>query len=152
MARRGFGDETWRLAKEGKSEALREAAARLGEDVPYDAHRARAFALGVDGRREDALAELNEGWTEEWPFPGQYAVDVARIHYLAGDYEDALAALDLSVRGAQRHDGAPAELAVECVRRQPRLWRGALRVALAAGPLRQRGRTLAAVVGARIGV
>jgi hypothetical protein len=150
VARRGFGDDTWRLAKEGNTEALRGAAARLGDDVPYDAHRARAFALAVEARRDEALAELNEGWTEDWPVPGQYAVDVARIHYLAGDCAHALAALDLSVRSAHRRDGAPAELAAECARREPHLWWHALRVALAAGSLSERGRTAVAVVVARL--
>ena len=93
MARRGFGDETWRLARDRDLEGLRRVADLL-VDVEYDGHRARAFALAVEGRADQALAELNDGWTEEWPFPAAYAVDVARVRYLTGHYEEALTALE----------------------------------------------------------
>src|ERR687893_45987 len=102
MARRGFGDEAWELALVGDAASLHRAADLLSGDsgdLDYEAHRARAFALAIEGRRDDGLAELNEGWTEEWPFPGAYAADVARVRFLAGDYEDALGALRLAVRG-----------------------------------------------------
>src|ERR687888_161677 len=102
-ARRGYGDETWRLARARDSAALHRAADLLLEGEPggldYDGHRARAFALAVEGRVDDALAELNEGWSEEWPFPAAYAADIARVRFLVGDYADALDALQLSVRG-----------------------------------------------------
>lgn len=150
MARRGFGDETWRLANDADAAALRDAADRLGEDVAYDSHRARAFALAVDGRRDDALAELNEGWSDEWPFPAAHALDVARVQFLAGDYAHALIAVELSVCGGGGHDGSPLELAVACVRRQPGLLWRALRLALTGGSLPQRGWSALAVLGARL--
>ncbi len=149
--RRGFGDETWRLAQAGDAEGLRRAADLIGDDVPYDSHRARAFAFAAEGRVDQALAQLNEGWTEEWPFPAAYATDVARVRYLAGDYADALSALGLSVRGSERRNGVPAELAAACVRRERRLWWPALRVALSGGSPMQRSRVACAVVGARLG-
>ena len=136
MARRGFGDEAWRLALAGEAEALERAADLLDHDPAerdYDTHRLRAFALAIGGRREDALAELNEGWTDEWPFPSAYATDVARVRYLAGDYEEALGALRLAVSGAERLDPGVSDLARECVRRSPGLWGSALRVVLAGG-------------------
>ena len=152
-ARRGFGDEMWRLAVVGDAEALNRAADLLLGDrreVDYEGHRARAFAFAVAGRRDDALAELNEGWTEEWPFPTAYATDVARVRYLAGDYEDALGALDLAVRGAERTEPGTAELASACVGRSPKLWLRALRVALAGGTTSQRAGTALAVLRARL--
>ena len=152
MTRRGFGDEAWRLALEGDAASLHRAADLLtgdSGDLDYEAHRARAFALALEGRRDDALAELNEGWTEEWPFPAAYATDVARVRFLAGDYEDALGALRLAVSGAERVDPGVPQLASDCVRRSPRLWRGALRVALAGGTASQRAGAAWAVVRAR---
>ena len=151
-ARRGYGDETWRLAREGDSAALHKAAdLLLGDqnDLDYEAHRARAFALAVEGNREGALAELNEGWTDEWPFPAAYAADVARVRYLAGDYEDALVALRLAVRGAERLEPGVPELASECVRQAPRLWLTAVRLALTGGTASERAGTTLAVIRAR---
>jgi hypothetical protein len=152
-ARRGFGDETWRLAQQGDAAALHRAAALLlqgdGSELDYDGHRARAFALAIEGRTADGLRELNEGWTEDWPFPAAYAADIARLRFLAGDYDKALDALQLSTRGADRIEPAVAELTPECVRRDRRLWTHALRVAVAGGTPWQRLRTTAAVVGAR---
>jgi hypothetical protein len=152
-ARRAFGDETWRLALAGDTSSLHHAAdLLLGEegDLDYEAHRARAFALAVEGERDHALAELNEGWTEEWPFPSAYATDVARVRYLAGDYEDALGALRLAVRGAERIEPGVPELASDCVRRSPRLWPSALRLALAGGTASQRAGAAWAVLRARV--
>jgi hypothetical protein len=108
------------------------------EAVEYESARLRAFELAVGGRTDDALAELNRGWTEAWPFPTAYATDVARVRYLAGDYEDALVALSLAAHGTERVDPAVLELAVQCVRRAPRLWRNGLRIALAGGTASQR--------------
>jgi hypothetical protein len=153
VERRGFGDETWRLALEGDTEALHRAAdLLLGDpgDLDYEAHRARAFALAVEGDRDRALAQLNEGWTEEWPFPSAYATDVARVRYLAGDYEDALGALQLAVRGAERMEPGVPELASNCVRRAPGLWTRALRLSLAGGTASQRAGAAWAVLRARI--
>jgi hypothetical protein len=150
--RRVFGDETWRLATEGESEALYRAAAAL-EAVPgdrdYDSHRARAFALAVEGKVDEARDELNEGWTEDWPFPAAYAADIARVWYLAGDYGHSLDALHLAVRGADRVDGALPALARACVARAPRLLPRALKVALAGGTPTQRLKAAAGVVRAR---
>jgi hypothetical protein len=128
-ARRGFGDETWRLAQAGDAEALRRAAELLSAeplDLAYESHRAQAFALAVEGEIVEALDVLNAGWTEEWPFPAAYALDVARIRYLVGDYGLALEAVRLALRGAERTDGAAVELAGACVRRRRSLWRKAL--------------------------
>jgi hypothetical protein len=152
-ARRGYGDETWRLARARDSAALHRAADLLLEGEPggldYDGHRARAFALAVEGRVDDALAELNEGWSEEWPFPAAYAADIARVRFLVGDYADALDALQLSVRGADRLEPAVVELTPECVRQAKDLWRRGLRVALSGGTPGQRLGTALAVIGAR---
>ncbi len=152
-ARRGFGDETWRLAVAGDAAALHRAADLLlsgdGSELDYDGHRARAFALALEGQTPAALRELNEGWTEDWPFPGAYAADIGRVRFLVGDYGKALDALQLSVRGAHRVEPAVGELTPECVRRDKALWTHALRVALAGGTPWQRLRTSAAVVGAR---
>jgi hypothetical protein len=147
-ARRGLGDEMWRVALEGDVGFLHRTADLLVDD--YEAHRARAFALAVEGDPDRALAELNEGWTEDWPFPSAYAADVARVRCLAGDYEDALGALQLSVRGSHRIEPGVPELAGECVRRSPRLWTRALRVALAGGTASQRAFTAWAVLRARL--
>jgi len=153
-ARRGYGDETWRLALARDSAALNRAADLLLEgdpgDLDYEGQRARAFALAVDGRTDEALGRLNEGWTDEWPFPAAYAADIARIRFLVGDYAKALDALQLSVRGADRLEPAVVELTPECVRREKRLWRRALRVALSGGTTGQRLGTALAVLGARL--
>jgi hypothetical protein len=52
------------------------------------------------------------------------------VHYLAGDYEAALIAIELN-RGL----GAVEQeaLVLDCVRRDPRLWRAAARIALRTG-------------------
>jgi hypothetical protein len=154
VSRRGvFGDESWRLARAGDTDALRGVADLLFSGDPqglrYDGHRARAFALALDGRVDAALAELNDGWTEDWPFPSAYAADTARLRYLARDYDEALAALDLSVRGGDRLDPAVADLAADVVARAPRLRLRAVKVVLGGGTLWQRLRNAAAVASAR---
>ena len=152
-ARRGFGDETWRLAQARDAAALHRAADLLLQGDPgelnYDGHRARAFALALDGKVDDALAQLNEGWTEEWPFPAAYAADTARVRYLAGDYERSLGALQLAVRGADRLDPAVADLVAAVAARAPKLRLRAVRVALAGGTPWQRVRNAAAAAAAR---
>lgn len=150
--RRGFGDEMWRLAREGDAAALHRAADMLLSDpidLSYEGHRARAFGLAIEGRGADALAQLNEGWTDEWPFPTAYAADVARVRLLAGETAHAVAALRLATRGAAHVDGTIVDLATLCVRREPKLWRQAARVALAGGTPMQRLGSVAAVVRAR---
>ena len=151
--RRGFGDETWRLAQERDSAALHRAADLLLDGDPgglvYDGHRARAFALAIDGRVDDGLAELNEGWTEDWPFPAAYAVDTARVRYLAGDYEHSLGALQLAVHGADRLDPAIADLVASVVARAPKLRLRAAKVVLGGGTPWQRARNVAAALSAR---
>jgi hypothetical protein len=149
-ARRGYGDETWRLARAGDAAGLHRAADLLIEgDLAYDGHRARAFALAVEGDADGALAQLNEGWTEEWPFPAAYAADTARVRYLAGDYERALGALQLAAHGVDRLDPAVAELVAAVVARAPKLRLRAMRVVLGGGTPWQRVRNAAAVVAAR---
>ena len=153
MRRRVYGDETWRLAVAGDTAALHRVADLLhGTDgeAPYEAHRARAFALAVEGRGAVALQELNEGWTEDWPFAPTYAADIARVRFLAGDYAEALDALHLSLRGADRVDTDVARLARECVRRDKRLLRRALVVATAGGTPWQRLATAGSVLAARL--
>ena len=151
--RRGFGDETWRLARERDSAALHRAADLLLDGDPggllYDGHRARAFALAIDGRVDDGLAELNEGWTEDWPFPAAYAVDTARVRYIAGDYEHSLGALRLAVHGADRLDPAIADLVAAVVARAPKLRFRAVKVVLGGGTPWQRARNAAAALSAR---
>lgn len=151
--RRPFGDEAWRLALAGDAPGLRHAADLLLAGDPaglaYDGHRTRAFALALEGRVDDALAELNEGWSEDWPFPAAYAADTGRVRYLAGDYEDALAALQLAVRGADRLDPAVADVVVAVVARRPRLRLRAVKVLLGGGTPWQRLRNAALAVSAR---
>lgn len=148
--RSGFGDETWRLATEGDATGLHRAADLLIEgDLSYDGHRARAFALAVEGNVDEALAQLNEGWTEEWPFPAQYAADTARVRFLAGDYERSLGALQLAAHGVDRLDPAVAELVAAVVARAPRLRLRAMKVVLGGGTPWQRVRNAAAVVASR---
>src|SRR5437879_358899 len=132
-ARRGFGDETWRLACAGDIPGLERAADLLLSDpgeLEYEGRRARAFRLAVEGNAVAALTQLNEGWSEDWPSPAAYAVDVARIHFLAGDCTKALTALRLDVRTAAHFDGLRG-LVVDCVRHDPKLWRTALEIVLA---------------------
>jgi hypothetical protein len=148
--RRGYGDETWRLAVDGDAAGLHRAADLLLEgDLSYDGHRARAFALAVEGNVDAAVAELNHGWTEEWPFPAAYAADTARVRYLAGDYERSLGALRLAAHGADRLDPAVAALVASVVERAPRLRLRALRVVLGGGTAWQRVRNAAAIATAR---
>src|SRR3954471_14000391 len=152
MRRRAYGDETWRLALAGDVAGLRRVAEVLQGEAPdegYDAYRARAFALAVEGRAPRALEELNEGWTDEWPFPSAYAADVARVRFLAGDYAAALDGLHLALRGADRVDADVGRLAKECVRRDKRLLRLALVVATAGGTPWQRLATAGGVLAAR---
>jgi hypothetical protein len=143
----------WRLAKERDAIALHRAADLLQEHdldaLDYDSHRARAFALSLDGHVDDALAQLNEGWTEEWPFPAAYAADIARVRYLSGDYERSLGALQLAVHGADRLDPAIADLISAVVSRAPRLRLRAIKVVLGGGTVWQRARHAAAVASAR---
>jgi hypothetical protein len=150
---KGFGDETWRLARVADVPSLHRAADLLLEGDPagllYDGHRARAFALALEGRVDDALAELNEGWTEDWPFPAAFAADAARVRYLAGDYEEALGALRLAVHGADRLDPAIAELAAAVVARAPQLRLRAVKVVLGGGTPWQRLRNAAVAASAR---
>jgi hypothetical protein len=152
-ARKGYGDETWRLARAGDTAGLRRAADLLLDGDPgaldYDGHRARAFALALEGRVDDALAELNEGWTADWPFPAAYAADTARVRYLAGDYERSLSALQIAVRGAERLDPQVADLVSAVVAHAPKLRLRAVRVALGGGTTWQRLRNAAAVAAAR---
>jgi hypothetical protein len=153
QARRGYGDETWRLARAGDVATLHRAADLLLQgdtgDLSYDDHRARAFAFAIEHRTDDALAELNEGWTEDWPFPAAYAADTARVRYLSGDYERALGALQLAVHGADRLDPAVAELVALVVAGAPTLRLRAVRVALGGGTATQRLRNAAAAATAR---
>jgi hypothetical protein len=150
--RRGFGDEIWRLAREGDAAALHKAADLLRpdpDDLSYEGQRARAFALAVEGSVDEALAQLNAGWTDDWPLPAAYATDVARIRFLAGDYGKALDSLLLASRGARRVDGSVGELATACVQAEGALVGHALRVALAGGTAWQRAGAAGAVLRAR---
>src|SRR5690242_4823638 len=148
--RRVFGDEAWRLAAAGDREGLRRAATLLrAERMDYDAHRATAFVCALDGEVERALAELNDGWTEDWPFPAAYAADIARVRFLAGDYESSLGALRLAVHGSDRLDPQIADIAAAVVSRAPRLRLQAVRVVLGGGSPWQRLRNAAAAAAAR---
>jgi hypothetical protein len=151
--RRVFGDETWRLARAGDVGELHRAADLLLQgdpgDLDYDGHRARAFAYALEGRVDDALGELNEGWTRDWPFPAAYAADTARVRYLAGDYERSLGALQIAVHGADRLDPQIADLVAAVAARAPKLRFRAVRVALGGGTTWQRLRNAAATAAAR---
>jgi hypothetical protein len=151
--RKGFGDEAWRLAKAADIPALHRVADLLLDGDPggllYDGHRARAFAFALEGRVADALTELNEGWTEDWPFAAAFATDAARVRYLAGDYEESLGALRLAVHGADRLDPAISELAAAVVTRAPRLRLRAVKVVLGGGTPWQRLRNAAVAASAK---
>jgi len=148
-----FRDETWRLARDGRVDALYRAADLLragdADVLGYDARRARAFALALEGRVEDALAQLNEGWADDWPFPAAYAADTGRVRFLAGDYERSLDALGLAVRGAERVDPAVAELVSDVAAREPKLRLRAVKVLLGGGTTWQRLRHAAAAATSR---
>jgi hypothetical protein len=149
--RRGFGDEIWRLAESRDAAGLDRAAALLLRDpegFEYEGHRARAFGHAIAGRTPEALEELNEGWTEEWPSPAAYATDVARIHFLAGDCAKALTALRLDVRSATQWDGL-TELVAACVRADPAQWRNALSIATAGETGAGKARAALSVLRAR---
>jgi hypothetical protein len=151
--RRGFGDEIWRLARAGDSAGLERVSDLLADDgeFEYESRRALAFRYALDGRTDQALQELNEGWAEDWPPPSAYAVDVARVHLLVGDCERALSALQLEIRSASHSPGA-SEIAAACVRRDPRTWRRGLRLALAAeAGMPGKLRAAAAICRARLG-
>ena len=140
--RRGFGDEVWRLANAGDTDGLRAAAGLLLEgseqDLAYEGHRARAFAIAVEGNAGEALEELERGRTRHWPFPAAHATDIARIHFLAGDHAEAVAAVEPAIRGVERPDDAVHELLRECVRRDRGLRGRALRTAFAGGTIGRR--------------
>jgi hypothetical protein len=133
--RRGYGDETWALAVKRDVAALERAAELLLRErsgVEYEGHRARAFALALDRRSGEALEELNAGWTEEWPTPEGYGLDVARIHFLAGHPNMALTALALDARSIERSQLEDVVTFVMIlVWEDRRLWRRGLSIALA---------------------
>lgn len=73
-----------------------------------------------------------------------------RVHLLGGERGHALGALQLEAGGRSHWAGA-REVAVECVRREPRLRRRALAVAVAGEPaLTGKARAMAALAGARL--
>lgn len=150
---RRFGDQAWELAQKGDVTALEGAAylhLRDPSGIEYEGYRARAFSLAVRNRVAEALAALNEGWTDEWPTPAAYATDVARIHLLSGDCAKALTALQLDLRTIDHIDGL-TDFAVACTRRDPSLWRRALRLAMhGKGGPRRYGAALS-VLRARLG-
>lgn len=153
MVRVSFGDETWRLASLGDVAALHRVADLLLDgdsgDLAYDGQRARAFALALEGRLDDALARLDDGRTDDWPFPAILAADIGRVRFLAGDYERSLDALASAVRGAERVDPAVADLVSDVAAREPRLRRRAIKVLLAGGSSWQRLRNAAAAAASR---
>lgn len=152
MRRRGFGDEVWQLAQAGDTAGLRAAADLLLEgreqDLAYEGHRARAFAIAIEADGGDAFEELERGRTRQWPFPTAHVTDVARIHFLAGDYAGAVTAVQPVIRGADLLDDSVSDLLSECVRRDSGLRGPALRAAIAGGTLGQRFTTAASVLRA----
>jgi hypothetical protein len=148
--RRVFGDEAWSLALAGDTEGLQRAASLLrGGGMDYDAHRAAAFVRALGGDVDGALSELNDGWTEDWPFPAAYAADIARVRFLAGDYESSLGALRLAVHGADVLDPQIGDLAAAVVARAPRLRLRAVGVVLGGGSAWQRVRNAVVAAAAR---
>ena len=138
-----YGDETWRLAARRDADALRRAAALLAD---YDAHRARAFALAVERRSDEALAELAAGRVDGWPFEPAALLDGARVHHLAGDDGRALDTIAAATRAAPVPDPAAGELAAEIARASRHLRGRALALVLARGTLRQRARNAVGVL------
>src|SRR5437867_907195 len=109
------GDVLWQLASTGDLVGLRAAAHRVEDWSRYAKHRARAFALALEGLDTAALDELNRGWDGAWPPVSVYATDAAQIHFLAGDPDRALATLALGVRGARRLPVGARVLLAGCV-------------------------------------
>ena len=132
--RRGYGDEMWTLACAADVAGLERAADLLLRDpsgVEYEGHRARAFAFALEGRTGEALQELNAGWAEEWPTAEAYGIDIARIHFLGGDPDRTLTALQLDARTTERAQlDDVVTLVLACVHCDRRLWRRGLRIAL----------------------
>ncbi|MBA3844772.1 MAG: hypothetical protein H0X39_19500 [Actinobacteria bacterium] len=151
--RRVFGDETWRLARSGDAPALHLAADLLRDGDPnahgYDGHRARAFALALEGDLDGGLAELRAGRTDDWPFPAALAADRTRVRYLAGDLERALEELRPAVRGVRRLDPEISDLVSALVVRAPQLRLRAVRLVLEGGTAWQRMRNAATTLAAR---
>ncbi|MHB8471230.1 MAG: hypothetical protein ACYDCH_15980, partial [Gaiellaceae bacterium] len=140
--RRGYGDETWRLALGRDVAGLRRAAALLLTErggFEYEGHRAAAFGLALERRTGEALEELNAGWSEEWPTPEGYGLDVARIHFLAANFGAALTTLELDSRSVERAQLEDVvTLVIGIVYGDPRLWRRGLGLALRSCPLNER--------------
>jgi hypothetical protein len=133
--RRGYGDETWALAYAEDVEGLERVAGLLLHEhmgIEYEGRRARAFALALERRTAQALEELNAGWTDEWPTPDAYGLDVARIHFCAGDPAKALTALQLDARTVERAQLEDVvTLVLDCVYADRTLGRRGFRLALA---------------------
>jgi hypothetical protein len=151
MGLQRFGDQVWELAQRRDVAGLERAAAlhlRDESGIEYEGYRARAFALAVQGRTNEALQALNEGWTEEWPTPVGYSMDVTRVHYLSGNARKAIAALQLDLRTFAQLPGA-VELAAACARLDPRVKKEALRVVRHTSSGTERLRAMLAVAFAR---
>jgi hypothetical protein len=131
------GHEAWRALAIGRGPSEGTTIDGPGEDAAYHRHRLRAFALACEGGVRSALAELDRGASWAVP-PSLVAVDVARIHLLAGDPGRALAAL----RGLARIDApcpvGTASVLAASVKARPSLWREALTVARVASSSRLR--------------
>ena len=107
------------------------SASRREPTDDHDILGHRAFALAREGKTQAALDELGRGWDATSPTPDAYGLDVARIHLLAGHPDDALATLALDSRSmGQSARNEAVSLVVLCVRRDRRLFRRGLSLAL----------------------
>ena len=88
-------DEITKLAVVGDTVGLRRVADRLPAtvDASYDRHRARAMALALEGKSDQAVAELNAGAADRLQDPSTVAADFAELRLLAGDPRAAVDAL-----------------------------------------------------------
>jgi hypothetical protein len=138
----------WRLAVQRDADGLRARARELRGRGPstYSSARADAFALAVEGSGKAAIATLGSGWTDAWPAPVAFALDVARVRLLSGEAAGALIALQLGLAGQERLPPVARDLVAACVRERRWLWRLALRVIFSAGSWWERAAGVAAVV------
>ncbi len=97
-------DEITKLAVVGDVAGLRAAANSLPPtlDFAYDRQRARAMALALEGKSDQAVAELKSGSAAQLQTPSTVAADLAEIRLLAGDPKAAVEALSLGLEEPER--------------------------------------------------
>lgn len=145
--------EISRLAERGAVPDLRALADALPPTVAfsYERHRARALALALERRTEQAVAELSRGSAAGWPETPELATDLAELRLVAGDPRAAVTAIGLAAQSAGRLDPPARALLVRAVVAERGLWHPATRVALRAGKPWLRAADALAVLAAAAG-